>query len=220
VVTAITKFGIYDHDLRWARIDLKTLNDLLQIADIEPMYKVRVLPKVSLDDLALRIQETMGSTSRVKRWSDVNQNIFLAVQHQKKLLFLVLEIIIGLAAMNVVNLLLMSSHQRRRDVAILRAMGMRLYQVFSFFVLQGVAVGTTGIVIGIGLGLLVCKFVERFQPAILSEAIYNVNRLPIQVEWLDVTLVAVVAFLVCLVFSLLPALRAALARPVNALRYE
>ena len=99
-------------------------------------------------------------------------------------------------------------------------MGMRLWQVFAFFVLQGTAVGTTGIVIGIFAGLGTCKLVERFQPSILSEAIYNVTRLPIRVEWNDVVMVAAVAFITCVVFSVLPALRAALSRPVTALRYE
>jgi len=220
IVTAITKFGIYEHDLHYARIDLKVLDEIYKRYQVEPMYKCRLEDGANLDATAKRVKQKVGHGSSVKLWSEINQNLFLAVQHQKKLLFLVLEIIIALAAINVVNLLMMSSHQRRRDVAILRAMGMRLWNVFFFFVAQGAAVGASGIIAGIGLGYVACKGIERFQPAILSESVYNVRRLPIQIELTDVAMICGVAFVLCIVFSVLPAIRAALSRPVEALRYE
>ena len=115
---------------------------------------------------------------------------------------------------------MMSAQHRRRDIAILRAMGMRFRSVLAFFVIQGTLVGVVGIVCGVGVGLLVCRAIAEFQPAILSESIYNVTRLPIRVELLDVTLVAIAALGLCLVFSTIPAIRAALERPVQTLRYE
>ena len=220
LVTAITKFGIYDHDMHYARIDLKVLDLLFHRQDMEPMYKVKVGRGFEVSAVAEAIRDRMEKMAVVKEWRELNQNVFLAVEHQKKLLFLVLEIIIALAAMNVVNLLMMSSYQRRRDVAILRAMGMRLRGVFFFFVAQGAAVGMTGVLIGVALGFVVCHLVERFQPALLSEAVYNVTKLPIRIELPDVLLVCGAALVLCILFSLLPALRAALSRPVKALRYE
>ena len=219
-VTAITKFGIYDHDLRWARIDYSVLQEIFRLGGTSPMYKIKVKAGTPISTVADSLRESFGEDATVKEWSQLNQNIFLAVQHQKKLLFLVLEIVVALAAMNVVNLLMMSSHHRRRDVAILRAMGMRLRGVIWFFLFQGAVVGFCGIGFGTLLGLLVCHAIERFQPSILSEAIYNVTRLPIHVDFSDVAIVSAVAFVLCLVFSLIPALRAAAARPVDALRYE
>lgn len=219
-VTALTKFGIYTHDLRYAGIDLTTLNTLFKKTHQEPMYKIKVDPRVPIEDAAETLKEKWGRIAQIKQWSDINQNIFLAVQHQKFLLFLVLEIVVALAAMNVVNLLMMSSHQRKRDMAILQAMGLRVRHAVLFFVAQGAAVGFVGIVLGIGMGYVVCRVVERFQPALLAEAQYNVTRLPIRIELLDVSLVAAIAFLLCVIFSLLPALKAAFSRPVDALRYE
>jgi lipoprotein-releasing system permease protein len=220
LVTAITKFGIYDHDLHFARIDFRVFRELFKNDESEPMYKVRLSDKASIQQTTDRISEVVGQNVTVRQWQEMNQNLFRAVEHQKEMLFLILEIVVALAAINVINLLMMSSNQRRRDIAILRAMGLRLRSVFLFFLLQGAAVGVVGIVIGIGFGIVSCRIIERFQPAILNESIYNVTRLPLQTDLRDVSVVALVALLLCLVFSIVPAVRATLMRPVKALRYE
>lgn len=219
-VTAITKFGIYDHDLRYARIHLDLLNELMAGQLDAPMYKVRVASDTTIDQTQKNIEERFGERVRVKLWSDVNQNLFKAVEHQKLSLFAILEIVIGLAAMNVVNLLMMSAQHRKRDIAILRAMGLRRHSLFGFFVAQGTAVGLVGIVGGIGLGLVVCQGIKHFQPSFLSESVYNITRLPISIVWQDVGLIAVCALGICLIFSVVPAIRAALQMPLDALRSE
>lgn len=219
VVTAITKFGIYEHDLRYSYIDLKKLQELFYKRPIEPFYKV-ALTGSNIDEAYRVIKEHVGNSASVKKWSDINQNIFLAVRHQKLMLFWVLYIVIALAGMNVINLLMMSTYQKKRDVAILRAMGMRFKSIVLFFVGQGTVVGAIGISCGVGLGLILCELVERFQPAILSEAIYNVNKLPLKIQFGDVSLICAMALLLCVFFSVIPALKAALSEPVQALRYE
>lgn len=219
-VTAITKFGIYEHDLRYARVELKHLGELMQGELTEPMYKVAVADHSTPEEVQWNITKRFGETVRVRLWSDVNQNLFKAVQHQKLSLFAILEIVIALAAMNVVNLLMMSAQHRRRDVAILRAMGLRRSSLFGFFVAQGAAVGTVGIIGGVGFGLVTCELIKFFQPTFLAESVYNVTRLPIKVNWGDVGLIVIFAFLICLVFSIIPAIRAARQLPLDALRNE
>ncbi|NBW98513.1 ABC transporter permease [bacterium] len=220
VVTAITKFGIYDHDLRYAYIDLEKMQKLFFGKRIEPFYKVALQDGYSLEQVAEQLRAELGETAAIKKWSDINQNIFLAVRHQKMMLFWVLDIVVALAGMNVVNLLMMSTYQRKRDVAILKAMGMRFQSVVLFFVGQGAIVGAIGIGLGIAMGVVLCEVVEKFQPALLSEQIYNVSKLPLKLEWADVGSVCLIAMLLCVVFSVLPALKAATSAPVQALRYE
>jgi lipoprotein-releasing system permease protein len=220
VVTAIVKFGIFDHDLRYVRVSLDVLNEVFRRHHLEPLYKVKIAPGYTVDGVAQALRASMGKRVNVKRWSDVHHNVFLAVNHQKQLLFLILQIVVGLAAMNVVNLLMMSTHQRKRDIAILRAMGMRFSQVLQFFVVQGAAVGLVGVLSGLVLGFIACGFIEHFQPALLSEAVYNATRLPLRLRWSDVGIIAGSGFALCLVFSFIPAMGAALSRPVGTLRYD
>lgn len=219
VVTAVTKFGIYEHDLRYAYIDLDLMKEIYQLNHLVPFYKVAV-EKKDIEKVSERLKARLDGRASVKRWSDINQNIFKAVNHQKMMLFWVLDIVIALAGMNVINLLMMNTYQKKRDVAILKAMGMRLQGILLFFVGQGTFVGMIGISLGIGLGLVLCQLVETFQPAILSESIYNVTKLPLKVQITDVVAVSAIAILLCLIFSVVPALRAATDPPVRALRYE
>jgi lipoprotein-releasing system permease protein len=220
VVTAMTKFGLYDHDLRYARIDLKVLRTIFHREMGNAFYKVKLKPGSPLFEVAKKIRSEFKDQAQVKTWNQINQNLFLAVEDQKKRLFLVLEIIVGLAGVNVISLLMMSAHYRRRDMAILRAMGLKARGVFLFFVAQGAVVGAIGVILGVGFGIAACKLAEKFQPSILSEAVYNTNRLPFKIELWDVALISLAAFFLCLLFSVIPALKAAYARPVEALRYE
>ena len=218
MVTAITKFGIYNHDVRYAYVSLPMLKQIYEQEVPRTLYKLALDGKVSLDAQSELIKKALDGECDLRKWSDINQNLFRAVEHQKWMLFAILEIIIGLAGMNVVNLLMVSAHHRRRDIAILRAMGMRFKNVFWFFLAQGTLVGTTGIALGIVFGYGVCRLVERFQPTLLREEVYNVSRLPVVVDWHDVLYISAGAFAVCVVFSVVPAIRAARARPVAALR--
>ncbi len=220
LVTAITKFGVYTHDLRYARVSLETLNTLFNRTGFEPMYKTRLAEGAVVRTVAKAAEKELGDAVTVKPWYTVHQNVFLAVEHQKKMLFLVLEIVVALAAVNVVNLLLISAQNKRRDVAILRAMGMKFRQVMLFFIAKGTVIGTLGVFSGVALGVGVCQLVMAFQPEFLSEAIYNAKKLPLRIEVLDVAAVCAVALFLCLLFSVIPAWKAASTRPVEALRYE
>ncbi len=216
VVTAITKFGIYDHDMRYAQIDFSTLQTLFKKQKLEPMYKVLTTGEV--DSSAHEIKQMLGQAAAVKKWSDINQNIFLAVEHQKGMLHVILQLIIALAAVNVMNLLIMNSQSRKKEIAILKALGVRANTLVIYFVGHGLLVGVIGITLGLFFGTLFCRFAEWLQPTLLSESIYNVSKLPFQVNAMDSLWIAIGSMLICGIFSVIPALRAAYAKPINTLR--
>jgi ABC-type lipoprotein release transport system permease subunit len=218
-VTAITKFGIYDHDMRYARIDLKVLQKLFHLEHVEPLYKVSTAEDVNLKVLSKKLRKALPNIS-VKKWSDINQNIFLAVEHQKKSLFFILEILIALAAVNVINLIFMNAYNKKKDLAILRAMGMRRRQLFIFFLIQGSLVGIIGITFGLAFGILFCKLAEIFQPHLLNEFIYNTAVLPFEVQLQDILILATASFLICTIMSMIPAYRASRANLVTSLKND
>ncbi|MBI1862402.1 MAG: ABC transporter permease [Deltaproteobacteria bacterium] len=217
-VAGITKFGIYDHDKRYARIDNALFIRLFGARN--PIYKLKLVARVDPEGVKPALQKRLGRSAHIRLWNELHRNQFLAVQHQKKLLFLVLQIVIALAGINVVNLLVMNTHFRNRDLAILRAMGMPRISVFKIFLTQGLLIGLCGVVGGVALGVVVCFVVEHFQPNILSEAVYNVTRLPIVIQPLDVVALSAAALFLCLVFSVFPAWRATRRSPMEALRNE
>lgn len=219
-VSAITKFGIYDHDLRYAKIHIDTLKDIFRSYQLEPLYKCKIKKPFSIQEVSDNLRSVWGKEIEVREWFSLNRNIFKAVHHQKRMLFLILEILVALSAMNVVNLLMMSSHFRRKDMAILRAMGFRFKDVVFYFLSQGGFVSLVGILLGVGGGSFACLLIDRFQPNLLRESIYNSPKLPILIDWSDVGLITGSAFLLCLIFSVLPSLRAATEKPVESLRYE
>lgn len=220
VVSGLTHFGIYDHDNRYAYMELNTLKKYFPPKTSENYYKVKIDDIGHLETVTADLKKEFGLSATVKPWYELNRNIFLAVADQKRMLFIVLLVVVALSGVNVINLLMMSTHHRRRDVAILRAMGMRFWGVVVFFVFQGMAVAVMGIISGVALGFGLCRFVERFQPALLSESIYNVTRLPIKIQLEDLVLICTTAFVLCVMFSVIPGLRAAWMRPVQTLRVE
>jgi lipoprotein-releasing system permease protein len=219
-VTGISKLGMHDHDLRFARVDLRVLDDLFRKYNLEPRYKVKLKPGEDLNRAARRISAKLKGIAGVKRWSDLHVTVLKAVEHQKKMLYLILQILVGLAAMNVVSLLLVIGHLRRRELAVLRAMGMRATQLFQLFVLQGFGVGVIGVFLGILLGVGVCAAFERFQPAFLSESVYNVTRLPMDVRFIDVAWISLGGLGISLVFSALSALNLIRRQPLEVLKQE
>lgn len=219
VVTAITKFGIYNQDLRFAIIDRHRFSELGQSQD-NSLFKVKWDTGVPYEQLMKNLRKNLSGRVSLKRWSDVHQNIFQAIEHQKGWLFLILEIIVILAVLNVVNLLLMQAHQKKKALAILRATGFSKTLVLQFFLWQGLLVGILGTLIGNLLGLFLCRVLEKIQPSLISESIYNVTKLPFANRLSDMMAISAGSLFICFIFSLWPAVKTSREPIVQVLKNE
>jgi ABC-type lipoprotein release transport system permease subunit len=114
----------------------------------------------------------------------------------------------------------MNAYNKKKDLAILRAMGMRRRQLFIFFLIQGSLVGIIGITFGLAFGILFCKLAEIFQPHLLNEFIYNTAVLPFEVQLQDILILATASFLICTIMSMIPAYRASRANLVTSLKND
>ena len=160
-----------------------------------------------------------GAPYRSLDWEELNHNLFTALAMQKAVLSLVLFLIILVAAFNIVASLTMMVIDKTREVAILKAMGMSSASVSSLFRVAGMAIGLLGVSLGLGIGVLTCKLIERLG-YLLDAHVYMIEWLPTQISPSELLITGSVTVLISLLATLYPSLRAARLHPVDGLRYE
>jgi len=172
-------------------------------------------------------QELPGHVS-VSDWTRQNANFFIALAQQRQMMFIILGLIVGVAAFNIVSTLVMVVTDKAAAIAILRTLGMTRAGVIAVFIVQGSLIGLVGTMAGIVGGVALALHVESLVAAIethfgvqfLAPDVYPISRLPSDLHWIDVAHIGLVAFSLCLLATLYPAWRAASTRPAEALRYE
>jgi len=174
------------------------------------------------------ITQKLGAGFYVSDWTRRHANFFRAVQMEKTVMFVILSLIIAVAAFNIVSTLVMVVTDKESDIAILRTLGLSPTSIMQVFMVQGTVIGLLGTLIGMvgGIALAnniesIVQFIERqFDTHFLDPSIYYISVLPSQVLWMDVMLVCGVSFFVSMLATLYPAFRASKTHPVEALRYE
>jgi len=178
--------------------------------------------------VAREIAATLPPDSYVTDWTQQNVNYFRAIQIEKRMMFIILTLIIAVAAFNLVSTLVMVVTDKHPDIAILRTLGAAPSSIMKIFVVQGAVIGTIGTLLGVVTGILlalnvdvVVPFIERtFHFRILSSEVYYISELPSDLQWADVWSVAVVSLLLAFVATIYPSWRASRVNPAEALRYE
>jgi lipoprotein-releasing system permease protein len=164
----------------------------------------------------------------IRDWTKQNRVWFAAVESQKNMMFIILALIIAVAAFNLVATLVMTVTDKQADIAILRTLGASPGSIMHIFMIQGALVGLLGTGIGIGAGVLIAlnvdviiPFIEHvFHAKFLSKDVYLISELPSELRWKDVLSIGGVAFLLSLVATVYPSWWAAKVKPAEALRYE
>ncbi len=179
-------------------------------------------------DVGRELAQRLGRFYRVQDWREGHANFFTAVAMEKKVMFIILSLIVAVAAFNLVSTLVMLVTDKQADIAILRTLGIAPGSVMAVFMIQGIIVGAFGILLGVTGGTLLAtnlpalvKWIERtFHVEFLSPEVYYISEVPSDMHWSDVGWIALVAFLFCVFATLYPARRAARTQPAAALRYE
>lgn len=178
--------------------------------------------------VAVELTVSLGGTVIVRDWTRTNRNWFDAVQIEKRLMFIILTLIVAVAAFNLVSTLVMTVTDKRADIAILRTLGASPRSIMAIFVVQGAAAGVIGTLSGVGLGLLVAFNIDVIVPAIeralgvafLPGNIYVISRMPSEPLASDILPIALISLALALLATLYPSWRASRVEPAEALRHE
>ena len=160
----------------------------------------------------------LGYPYYVRDWMDINQSLFSALKLEKVAMFIILTLIILVAAFNIASALIMMVMEKTKDIAVLKTMGATNTMIRRIFILQGMMIGTLGTLIGTLSGVVICWLLKKYDFIQLPEA-YPFSTLPVQLETGDVVMIAVSALVICFISTLYPSHRAAKMDPVEAVRY-
>jgi lipoprotein-releasing system permease protein len=209
---------------------------MIHIADAQRLFHVDGVSgvRLKLDDMqrapqiAAALQKLVGPDLGVRDWTRENRTWWAAVQTEKRMMFIILTLIVAVAAFNLVSTLVMTVTEKQSDIAILRTLGAAPRSVLAVFVVQGALIGFIGTGLGVGLGLLIACNLDVIVPAIehlfgiqfLPKDIYLINVLPSDPRSSDIVPITVISLVMSLAATLYPSWRAARVRPAEALRYE
>ena len=226
-VVGIVDSGHYEYDSSLAIMHWKDAAALLRLHEPTGL-RVKVDDMQRAPEVAAELTQVVPQALWVTDWSRSNRNWFAAVQTEKKMMFIILTLIIAVAAFNLVSTLVMTVNEKQADIAILRTMGASPGLIQRIFLVQGLAIGLLGSLAGVGLGLLIAFNIDVIVPAIeaifrvrfLPRDVYFISELPSDVRFSDVLTVGLMAFGLSVLATLYPSRRAAKVQPAEALRYE
>ena len=226
-VVGLLDSGHYEYD---ASLALLHIEDAQRIFRLEGPNGLRVKLKDAqlARQVAAELSPVLGDDVMVRDWTRANHTWFAAVQIEKRMMFIILTLIVAVAAFNLVSTLVMTVTDKRADIAILRTLGASPASIMGIFVVQGALVGVIGTLSGLALGLLVAFKIGSIVPAIetalgasfLPKDIYLISRMPSDPQWADIGPVVIIALGLALVATLYPSWRASRIDPAEALRHE
>ncbi|MEW6683664.1 MAG: lipoprotein-releasing ABC transporter permease subunit [Nitrospirota bacterium] len=217
-VVGIFDSGMYDYDSSFAYISIEQAQDFFQMGAAVNGIEVKVDEIFRAEQVAVAAESALGGQYWVRDWREMNRNLFSALKLEKIIMFIILILIILVAAFNIIGTLTMIVIEKSREIAILKAMGATRRAVMGIFMLDGLIIGGVGVVIGIPLGYLVCWAIETFYT--LPADVYYISHIPVRIYPFDVALVAGSALLITFLATVYPSWQAGRLAPVEALRYE
>ena len=228
LVAGIFDSGLYEYDATLAFLDLKDCQEFLGMDDAVTGVDVKIRDIYAAPTIAAAIENKLGFPYLARTWMEMNKNLFSALRLEKRVMFIILSLIVLVAAFNIISTLIMVVMEKSRDIAILKSLGATRASIMKVFIFQGLAIGVGGTTAGCAAGVAVAlhleqvtRFLEKlFGFKFLPGGVYYLNELPSQVNYSDVATIIVVTMLLCFFSTLYPSWRASRLDPVETLRYD
>ncbi len=227
-VSGIFEIGMYEFDRGLVLIHLADAQALYRLGEGVTGVRLKLHDLFHAPRVSRELADQLDGIYYVSDWTRQHANFFRAVRTEKMVMFIILSLIVGVAAFNIVSTLVMMVQDKQADIAILRTLGASPRSVLAIFMVQGSLIGVVGTVLGVILGVLLALNVETLVPLLetltgnefLSPDVYYISDLPSELKWADVTRISLLSLALGLLSTIYPALRAARLKPAEALRYE
>lgn len=228
ILRGVFEAGLQDHDAVLALVHVSDAADIQGLGQAVNAVRFRSDDVMAAPDISRALKARLGDAVSTSDWTIENGSYFRAIRLEKMMMSLLLSLIIGVAAFNIVASLVMVVTDKTTDIAVLRTLGMGPDGVVRVFFVQGAMIGWAGVLVGVLLGIVLALNVPVIVPfleqllgfQIMPGDVYYVTRIPSELEWQDVAIIATAAFVLTSLATLYPARRAALVNPAAALRYE
>jgi lipoprotein-releasing system permease protein len=219
-VVGLFDSGMYDYDTSFAYVSIESAQQLLRLGQSVHGIEVKVDDIYSVDKISRSIIERLGTAYWTQDWMQMNKNFFSALKLEKTVMFIILVLIILVAAFNIISTLIMMVMEKTKDIAILKSMGASSKSVMKIFMLDGLVIGVVGTILGIMGGSVLCFLLKRYEFVKLPSDVYYISTLPVRVQVVDVALIALSAIAISFLATLYPSYQASRLDPAAAIRYE
>ena len=227
-VVGLFEAGMYEYDSSLALVHMSDAQALYRMGDRVSGVRLKLDDLFAAPRVARELLSRIDGDVRIADWTRSHANFFRAVQIEKNVMFIILLLIVAVAAFNIVSTLVMAVTDKESDIAILRTLGASPGSIMQVFIVQGALIGVIGLALGLAGGIALALNIDVVVPAIerlfntqfLAREVYYISELPSDLQWRDVGVIAAVSFVLTLLATLYPSWRASRVNPAEALRYE
>jgi lipoprotein-releasing system permease protein len=227
-VVGLFQIGMYEYDAGLALIHMDDAAKLYRMGDKVSGLRLKLDDLFDAPEIAAKLARTLDGSYFITDWTQQHANFFKAVQMEKRVMFIILALIVAVAAFNIVSTLVMAVTDKRADIAIMRTFGASPRSIMGIFMIQGALIGVIGTLIGGVFGVLIALNIETIVPFIenlfhvqfLAKDVYYISDLPSKLEWNDVISIVIMSFVLSLLATIYPSYKASTINPAEALRYE
>ncbi|CAN4274540.1 LolE ABC-type transport system, involved in lipoprotein release, permease component [Methylophilaceae bacterium] len=230
-VVGLFQIGMYEYDAGLALIHIDDAAKLYRMGDNVSGLRLKLDDLFDAPVMSAKLTQSLSQTDTsyfVTDWTQQHANFFKAVQLEKRVMFIILTLIVAVAAFNIVSTLVMAVTDKRADIAIMRTFGASPGSIMRIFMIQGALIGVIGTLMGAVFGVLIALNIDTIVPLLerifhvqfLAKDVYYISDLPSKVEWLDVITIVVMSFVLSMLATIYPSYKASKINPAEALRYE
>lgn len=219
-VVGIFEVGMFEYDSNLVLTDISAAQDFFDMKQDITGIQLRLADIYKASLVRERIQKELAFPLYAKDWMQMNRNLFSALKLEKFAMFVILILIILVASFNIVSTLIMNVMEKKREIAILKAMGATDMGIMNIFMIQGLFIGVFGTIIGVTGGYLLCYVLNTYEIIKLPADVYYLSRLPVKTKFIDFVTVSLSAVIISFLATIYPAWQAAKMNPVEPLRYE